>query len=214
MERLRYFILNHRMATLFLIGAVITVMVFMAWVLPALRNRGKIAVEIAAVPSDAVITLNGQPISAGTIHVAPGQYSLVANKEGFATYETMLDTGHSHYIPVLLAPESNEAQEWATANKEKYTAVEGVAGEQAQNAGDRFYADYPIANNLPYRSLYFNIDYRFPGSHEDTLVLEVNAGSALGRQFAIRQIREWGYEPTDYKIVFTAFDNPLGEASR
>lgn len=209
MERFRYFVFNHRVVSLFLFGLVLMGVTLLFWLIPSLKNRGKVVIDVAAVPKDAVITLNNEKVRAGKNYVVPGDYSLKATHDGFGNYNYSFHTDVVRYLPVLLVPESDQAKEWAANNERSYAEVEGRAGELAQDQGLTFYQKNPITSQLPFRSLYFDIDYQIPKDNNENVVLEITASSALGRQFAVKQIRDWGFEPTDYSIEFKEFRNPL-----
>ena len=67
-----------------------------------------------------------------------------------------------------------------------------------------------ILEQLPYRSLIFNIDYGISEKNNDDIILYVEASSPIDRQYAIAQIKDWGFDPSLYSIVFSDFSNPLG----
>ena len=87
---------------------------------------------------------------------------------------------------------------------------EGLAGEEARLNGERFRDGNKILEQLPYRSLIFNIDYGISEKNNDDIILYVEASSPIDRQYAIAQIKDWGFDPSLYSIVFSDFSNPLG----
>ncbi len=70
---------------------------------------------------------------------------------------------------------------------------------------------YPIAKNLPFRSLLYNIDYKRTGENKQDFVVLITADSPINRGYAINQIKNWGLRPSDYEIEFRYISNPFKE---
>lgn len=173
------------------------------------ERQGKIAITVTAVPNDTTITLNGsQKISPGVIYLAPGTYSVRGHKDGFNdfTREFSLDGDHSR-ITVPLVPSSEEAKKWAQDNHSKYSELEKIGGAIAAKNGEKFHKENPIVNNLPYENPYYTIGYQ--SADDKTIILTISAVSARYRYNALQQIRSWGYDPTDFKILYTNYVSQL-----
>lgn len=172
-------------------------------------RQGKIAITVTAVPSDTTITLNGsQKINPGVIYLAPGTYSVVGHKDGFDdfTREFSLDKDNSR-ITVPLVPSSEEAKKWAQDNQSKYSELEKIGGAIAAKNGEKFHKENPIVSKLPYENPYYTIGYQ--SSDDKTVTLIITAPSARYRYSALQEIRSWGYDPTDFKILYTNYVSQL-----
>lgn len=172
-------------------------------------RQGKIAITVTAVPSDTKITLNGsQTISTGTVYLAPGTYSITGHKDGFKDFQedVTFDDTRARLVIALL-PLSDEAKKWAQDNESKYAELGKAGSEAAAKNGARFRESNPIVNNLPYENPYYSIGYQ--SSDNKTISLTITAPSARYRYSALQQIRSWGYDPTDFKILYTNYVSPL-----
>lgn len=172
-------------------------------------RQGKVAITVTAVPSDITITLNGsQTVKPGVTYLAPGTYSVLGHKDGFIDFKKELSLDDTHpRLTIPLVPSSDEAKKWAQDHQSEYLAIEKVGGKEAAERGAAFHKSNPIVSKLPYTNPYFTIGYQSPDSK--TVELTITATSARYRYSALRQIRSWGYDPTDFRIVYTNYVSQL-----
>ncbi len=197
-----------------IIGTLIFVASILIWSAITIVGRiGKIATTISVVPSSAVVTLDGQTIGNGTQWVKPGNYEVVAKKDGFKTEKkSVAVTGakDKNVVAISLTPESDDAKKWASEHDNEYKKNETYGAIEASNNGKYFTATNPITTKLPYEDPYYTIGYA-PRS-DGGVDLTITTPSPRYRFYAVEKIRELGYEPTDFLIVFRDFKNPLGSA--
>lgn len=178
-----------------------------------ITTQGKVAVEIIAVPSDAILTLNGEKVSNGTVYLKAGEYTIKATKNGYADFSSaasVVDGVSDQIIAAPLTPESDEAEKWASEHQDDYLNLEGRAGESAQKQGEEFQEKNPIVKRLPSNSLLYSIGYKADTSDPtgNSIIIEIDAEEGY-RQAAIYQISQWGYNPADFKINFRNYKNPF-----
>lgn len=178
-------------------------------ILQSHERRGKIAVEVATVPRDAEITLNEQRIQQGTAYLAPGTYEAKVQKEGFAPYVATLQVSQHATRPLYAAlrPESEQATKWAARNQQAYAKLERLAAESSATYGKAFQAKWPIVKTLPIKDPYFTISYVH--HNDETISLKISGTSPRYRMLALQHLRSRGFDPTEYKIEFVGFTNPL-----
>lgn len=185
--------------------------VIVVWsVLIFVTRNGKVAVVISAVPSDSSITLDGTRYSNGTSYIQPGTYEIVVQKTGFETVKTqttVTDAKEQNVIAVSLLPKSAQALKWADDHQLEYSKNETYGSIQANSDGKFFTSQNPITTKLPFKDPYFTIGYVSEGNN--TIKLTIQTPSPRYRFFALEQIRKWGYDPTNFIIQFTDFNNPL-----
>jgi hypothetical protein len=194
------------------VALLIALVLFVVWgVLQSIRTNGKVELVTKKVPGNAVIRVDGQ-IYKGGIHLSPGSYEITASKEGFESFTyrvNVYENGSSVYantLYFLLQPKSAEAIEWASDNQDKYLKLEEEVGELRAIEGDEQQKQYPILQKIPYRGSLYNVDYVL----DDTgLTLQITTDDALGRQVALAMIKNWGYEPIDYRVEFLNYNNPF-----
>jgi hypothetical protein len=120
-----------------------------------------------------------------------------------------MSEGEGAHIQILIFPADNKwkgkGRAWIgkTKKNESYGAIE------ASNNGKYFTAKNPITTKLPYNDPYYTIGYtpRTDGGVD----LTISTPSPRYRFYAVEKIRELGYDPTDFVIVFKDFKNPLGD---
>ena len=174
-------------------------------------SKGKSPVKITVLPEYATVSINGKKTSGGTQKLKPGKYTFQATQAGFESAEEVLvieKKSQPKTVRLLLTPVSSAALTWASNNQDAYQQIESQSGLEAANDGENFIKTHPIASSLPYKNLIFNIDYAASNSI-DGFKLIITASSATDRQYALNQIKDWGYNPSDYEIEFTGFNNPL-----
>ncbi|MEO5950668.1 MAG: hypothetical protein ABIQ04_04425 [Candidatus Saccharimonadales bacterium] len=72
-----------------------------------------------------------------------------------------------------------------------------------------FLTDNPIVSRLPYQDPYYNISYKTDSQTTNQITLTIRTPSPRYRYTAIGKLQSWGYDPTDYKIEFIDYKNPL-----
>lgn len=167
-----------------------------------------IAVDVTTVPHDSKIVANGKNIHNGTVYLQPGKYTVEISKKGFKTIQsTKLISDDNNYIQEALSPISEDAKNWAERNIYQYSKFESIVGATAQKTGEKFYKKYPLAKLLPQDKLVYKIGYS--ENADSSITINIYAVTPDQRAAAVQQIRDWGYDPVDYKIKFIDFINPL-----
>lgn len=181
------------------------------WTMLILMSRiGKLPVTVSVVPSDASITINDQLRGNGTDWLTPGTYKVKVQKVGYASQEktlTVSDKKKDNVVAVSLKPESNDAKKWAAEHSKDYKDNEKYGAIEASSNGEYFSAINPITKKLPFTDPYYKIGYIV--GEKQSITITISTTSPRWRFYAIEKIREWGFEPTDFVIIFTDFKNPL-----
>lgn len=192
-------------------GTVLLFAIVIIWATVVLANRiGKLPVVVAVVPANATVTFDKQAYSKGTQWIEPGTYKVSVSKNGFETVEksiTVTDEKPQNVVAISLSPKSNEAKEWAKNNQKDYANNEQYGAIEANVDGKYFSEKYPITTKLPFKDPYFTIGYTV--GEKNSITITIYTPSPRYRFYAIEKIREFGYDPTDYTIVFKDFRNPL-----
>lgn len=183
------------------------------WLVLVVGERGKIAVEIKAAPRRAAISIDNRRVG-GKAFLPPGTHTLTVSYDGFNTYQQTFELkpgDPAAIFTVALSPQTANAKRIAAAEAKRYAEIEGLGGQKAQEDNVAFQKNNPIVKNIPYKTSYYSIDY---GKNEaGELVIQITAASPLGRQVALEKIRSWGYDPTDYRLVFVGLQNPFDSAN-
>lgn len=170
---------------------------------------GKHPVSITVAPANAQIKVDGKDASRGIIYLPPGKYTLSASKEGFSEDEGSkstinIDSSSTDDVDValFLTPSSEEAVTYYDDHQQEWLEAEGVVGMLADEAGKKAQDKNPILDMLPYRGALFNIDYRTSDDTDDHIVVQITASDASGRAYAIKYIKDHGYDISKYTVEF------------
>lgn len=176
----------------------------------ASERAGKIAVPVEIVPRDAQVKLDKKTItSRGTAWIAPGEYTATIERDGFTTQTRTIRVSENAvpYIYIALAGQTDEAKKWQASHQSDYQRLELLTIQKSREYNTRFKSNNPIVNILPIKDPYYTIDYR---NHDDTTVeLIIYGTSPRYRKSAIEFLRSKGYDPTDYRVSYEGFTNPL-----
>jgi len=176
------------------------------------ERNGKMSVTINTLPDDSIVTLNNVTLSSPKTYLTPGTYTATIARSGFATENrTVVITEEGQNVfSIALVPITEEARKWAEKHKDEYNQFANSVRNISQNRYDALKQNNPITDKLPYKNLLFSISYR-PDEADlsgTRIVLEITASETY-RQAALFQIRKWGFDPTDYRINFSDYQNPI-----
>lgn len=175
--------------------------------------QGKTAVTIYAVPNDATITLldqNGKTSfgHTGINYLKPGKYKVSFQKNGFSSSSATLDTNSNPLTPVVasLSAQTAAAKKWLSEHQDQVQKASEETEQISILNQKKAQQDFDIASALPYQDPYYTIGYTLNTTPQK---VSVTTESPQYRYAAIQQIRNMGYNPDDYGIVFYNFTNPL-----
>lgn len=175
-----------------------------------LDRAGKTPLTISVVPSDAKVLVNNQSLGNGTHWLVDNTYKITVEKDGFKTQQTSTTVTNKKPQNVLafsLVPQSDAAKKWAADHQNDYKRNESFGALEARTNGQYFTDKNPITKRLPFNDPYFTLGYKAVG--DNSIILTVSTPSPRYRFYAVEKIRELGYDPTDFKIEFSDFHNPL-----
>jgi hypothetical protein len=204
------FIQKHKRQAVIIFVAIIA-LITLAMTATYAGRAGKTAVVISTVPSDAQITFSDQNESNGTQWLKDGTYKVVAKKDGFDTLTRTVIVSKDksqNVVAVSLTAKSADAKKWAADHDNDYRRNEQYGAIEASSNGQYFTSLNPITAKLPFQDPYFTIGYT--QNNDQTISLTITTPSPRYRFYAVEKIRQLGYDPTDFKITFNDFLNPLG----
>lgn len=204
------FIKAHKLIFTAFMILLVGLIVFISYTI--MTRIGKEPVTVRLIPNDARLVINGEQIREGTAYLKPGMYTFEASRDGFETVKRSVIVGkpNSAEIDVALTPISDSAIKWQNENKKLYFEYEGRAGVHASQKGEVFTAVNPITSRLPYDTLLYTIGYRADPSDTsgNSIIIEIDAMSGY-RNAAIKKIRDFGFNPTNFKIIFRDYESPF-----
>jgi hypothetical protein len=119
-------------------------------------------VNVVALPKDSKIELDGRPIKAGRVKLAPGKHVFKASRQYFDAVQKSIDTNAldtKKTVYLLPKPSSQEAIKWLNDHPEVQQEREAAGGEEAIIQQQSLLSQYPFIAKLPYETLDYKIDY-------------------------------------------------------
>ncbi len=182
------------------------------FIFSTVTRSNKTEVALMVMPDDATITMNNTSVRPGTLFLDPGEYTVKAQKEGFASSETkeIVEEKTKKTIVVSLSPITDEAKRWVDQNNQKIKEFEGKAGKAAAEEGIDFRKKNPIVDALPAGTYLYRIGYRSDPSDPsgNSIIVTIDASSGF-RNAALAKIRELGFDPAELKIQFNNYESPF-----
>lgn len=197
-----------------IIGFLVIILAMIGYVVyTQIQNSGKQRVTVAVAPASSQVEVDGKITKDKELLLAPGKHSYKVSYNGFRTITGELDVrtdGTQTALVAGLTPETAEATELYNKITGEYSAIEVVAGINAEENGAAFIEKNPITKQLPYTNMLFTIGYRADPADPtgDSIIVTIDA-PAVYRTEAVTQITNWGYNPVDYKINFINESNPF-----
>lgn len=170
--------------------------------------------DIFVAPGNAKVYIDGQKSGDGRRKVSIGEHEIKVERDGYETSTQQVTASDELLqIAVALTPVSDKAKQEASKNQKAYSRAEELGGIQSQQEGQSVFDQYPLLARLPYDTGFYSINYaKDTSDNDESYYVRIDANGAIGRQVALKQIRDWGYDPTSYRIIFPGIDNPLDPA--
>lgn len=195
-------------ASLFLATALLIVY-FLAQVA---SRQGKYPVSIDVLPEDSSVIINGKEVSGKEIYLEPGSYNYIVKRDHFYDESGSIQVIDSDNQSIIapLSPSDETGRSIYNDLSGEYIKLEGRAGELAEEEGERFTKENPITSELPYTTPLYTIGYRSDNSKNNNtgVILTIHAKPGYYNN-AITQIRNFGYNPAEFKIDIVGEENPF-----
>lgn len=204
--------MNSRISRLVLVLTIVTVGFLSAfYIVRSSGSSAQLAIEVA--PSGSSMKLNGRGVRGGVSKVKPGKYKVTFSYKGFSTVSKDLELakGDNRYVGVALVSDSPSTANWYQKHPADAKKSEAISSKSFDQSSTDLGINNPIIRHLPlgYNQQEFAIDYKQADNDPTRIVLLITGKTPKSHQYALKQIREWGFDPTDYEIVFSDFVNPF-----
>lgn len=165
--------------------------------------------EVLVAPSSAKVTIDGMEYVNGEYEIAPGEYKVLVEKDGFEPYESIVIAADKHksYVAVCLQPvQGNE--DYYEVNIEDMQICQSADEIAASTAWDQNALFDNIFNFTPFHNDGdgFYVDPYF--NDKDELVVELTFKDCLQTETVLRErayawMREQGLDPDNYTFEET-----------
>lgn len=165
-------------------------------------------------PMDASLRIGDaklQPNSRGMVELAPGNYTVVIEREYFESQSQDITVRQDEIHEVLVVLETAYEEglkvlDRAGESENRESIVYRISQKRAREVEN----NNPIMTLLPHSSTYFRIDYgvskKFPGD-PTKIALYVSTDSVESRQEALSWIRSRGFDPDQLEIIYRFFED-------
>lgn len=208
------FIKKHKVASVLVFVDIVAILI--AILVVVIHNAKSATIDILVAPSEAVIKLNDEKYdNFGTYNVEPGDYHVVISMDGMQTKEYDISLADGEYTRVwsyLLDMDGGFDYYWEHPDEVVYLA--DVADEKAKLFVEEFERMQSIREVLPltFSNTYdqdatevvsISIDWGEGDECEKKVYcLIINDYTGKNTEKALNMIREAGYDPDDYELVF------------
>lgn len=174
------------------------------------RYQNKSEVTLLIAPNDATVYIDNKQINRTTTRLSNGEYRIRVEREGFESFQETVTINNNQTITVGLMPLTDEASRIAAADDENYLKIEEIAGNEAIDEGERFRSRNPIVERLPVTSVFYTVGYQVDPSDSESIIIDIRAEDGY-REAALKQIRDWGFDPITLNIVVSDNGGPFNE---
>lgn len=196
--------------TLLFIALVVVAIIFYV-----IDSRKTSILRTIIAPSFATLTVNNKtyPINKD-IRFEPGEYSITISADGFqsAQENIVLKDQETTTFAIYLERTDGDTFSWYEGHNEEYSTFMSAANYLADQSAANFAAKYPVSSILPFNIVevdpvtYDWTEYKVGGGKTDDCKTEfciiITDTTGGNREKALDKIREKGYNPDDYQIIY------------
>jgi len=163
----------------------------------------------STVPNDPTITIDAKKVSAnGKVNVTPGKHTVAAKRNGFydKTTDVTVKMGETQKVQIIMNPSGDVGYQWLRDHPDLATQWEAVIGHQFDQNSQNTTTRNPLISYLPMIRPTWRIDYGVSEKHPtDPTAVTITityGGAEIDKQNALQWIKDQGFNPSDYDIVF------------
>ncbi|HSE61790.1 MAG TPA: hypothetical protein VLA88_05865 [Candidatus Saccharimonadales bacterium] len=181
----------------------------------------KVTLDVAVVPSDATLTVDGKEVRAGKISLDKGKHTFKGTRQDFQEATKEIDTAtwnKAETVYIILGANSDAAKQWMLDHPEDQMTLERNASGEVTKAQDQLTDKYPILSSLPRETLEYKIDYTTDADKNVTFTITIYTPTPtpdnqarvqkeyeINKQKALDWMRLEHLDPDKEKITFTQF---------
>lgn len=178
-------------------------------------SRKTATLHTIIAPSYAKIIINDKtyPVNRD-IRFEPGEYTVTIKADEFEAQEQeiTLENHHATTLALYLDPDSGDTFTWYETHDTEYSYYLSAANYLANESAADYAAKHPVATVLPFTVVevdpitYDWTEYavdggNFEGCNSD-FCIKITDTTGGNREKALQKIREKGFNPNDYQIIY------------
>lgn len=175
-----------------IIALIILSMVTMAIVSYIVYRSSFVTVNLTVSPSDAIVKLDGKPVSGKRLEVTKGTHTLTAEREFFEPTELEFNTNDINLeqtLILVLDANTPEALKWLEEHDEEQLPREGATSREINNKQTDFKNANPVLYHLPRTGVEYEIRYETDEKDNITFVITLNITAGKGSSKYNAQVR-------------------------
>lgn len=182
-------------------------------ILAVINTRLDATLNVLVAPTSAEVVINGKKYENGDHKIESGEAVAVVSKEGFVTQEVTLKLtkGETTNLHLYLMPEDG-TYDWYYDHEDEMMILNTIGDNEANKNSASYVASNPIIEILPiiyadYDENWDYTEYRVDGGSfdecEKVFCLKITDTTGGNRDAAMNKIREKGFNPDDYEIIYS-----------
>lgn len=206
MEKFKNYIKNHPISAVILVSLIFITGIL---VVTAISLNPTSEVEVLVAPSSATITINGKVYKNGTYKLPRGNVSVKIEKDGFTPKNYTFNTSTNNKLYDYLTQDGSLS--WYETHSDDAIILTTIGDYEADMLSSSFTEKNPISKELPLIVAEYNsndeyVEFRIDGGKlEDCdrdFCLKITDSTGDNLEYAREKIRELGYNPNDFEIVY------------
>ncbi len=204
--------MNQNLRKVIYIGAAVVAFILIVFIfILGLQSKDKTAtIDVqSAVPTDANVTIDNQKVNSnGKVGVKPGQHTVVAKRNGFTdkTVNVTSKAGETQTVRLLMSPNGDVGYQWLRDHPDSAVEWEGQQGQRFDQNSANATQENPLIAYLPEIRPTWRIDYgksvKTPDDPKALAIIITYGGAEIDKQNALQWIRDQGFDPSKYEIIF------------
>jgi hypothetical protein len=183
-----------------------------------IQHRGKVGLNIALLPSDSTLSIDGTKTNPGKVYLLKGEHKLVASKKDFGDDVKLINTTDipkGQIIYMLPLANTVSAINWLKQHPDVQRDREAAGSAEAERIHQLLIKKYLVINALPKQTINFKVDYSVDSNNNlgftVTTYAIINGPSDYSqylkdtntyRQQALDYLKSNGIDPTKYKVSY------------
>ena len=177
-----------------------------------LDSKRTAKLEILVAPLSAKILVDNKEYTNGTYEFEPGEVKIIISKDGFSSKEMNVELKANETVKLYtyLLP-LDGTLDWYLNHEEDQMVLNTIGDAKASEDSKIYRAENPVVEILPI--IYANYDenwnyteFRVDGGEfdecDEDFCLKITDTTGGNYDFALSLVREKGFEPNDYEIIY------------
>ena len=175
------------------------------------NNSGTL--DLLVAPTESNIIINGKHYHNGTHYLLPGTYTVDISMDGFTskTFDISISVGTTTSLHTYLVQDDG-SMSWYDSHPEDLSILTTIGDTEAIKKSQEYADKYPVIDAMPIIYAQYSDNYQtytefridggsFSGCKKD-FCLKITDTTGGNMDNALRMIREAGYNPDDYEILY------------